>query len=72
MSELTKLEKRLRLFGTFIVAGLLLEMFSLMWVHPLAFVLFVVVGCGCLFIGMVGYLYSIVSIPIEREASDAK
>ena len=60
-----KLERRLRIFAGFIVLGLLLEMISLSWIHPLAFLLFAILGCGALFIGMAGYLYSVVSIPIE-------
>ena len=66
---LSKLEQRLRLFAVFIVVGLILEMISLTWVHPIAFLLFAVLGCGALFIGMAGYLYSVVSIPIESADS---
>jgi len=68
----SKLEHRLRILAVFIVLGLILELISLGWVHPMAFLLFAILGCGCLFIGMAGYLYSIVSIPIEAESSAAK
>ncbi len=61
----SKLEYRLRIFAVFIVLGLILELISLGWVHPIAFLLFAILGCGCLFIGMAGYLYSIVSVPLE-------
>ena len=68
-SNYSKLERRLRIFAAFIVLGLLLEMLSLAWIHPLAFLLFAFLGCGLLFIGMAGYLYSVVSIPIETGES---
>ena len=68
----TKLEHRLRIFAFFIVLGLILELISLGWVHPVAFLLFAIAGCGCLFVGMAGYLYSIVSVPIERGTSKAE
>jgi|1185.fasta_scaffold142083_2 hypothetical protein len=64
-----KLEHRLRIFAVFIVLGLVLELISLGWVHPVAFLLFAILGCGFLFIGISGYLYSIVSIPIEAASS---
>jgi hypothetical protein len=64
----SKLEYRLRIFAVFIVLGLILELISLGWVHPMAFLLFAILGCGCLFIGMAGYLYSIVSVPLDSSS----
>jgi hypothetical protein len=55
------IEKRLRLAGLLLVAGLLVEAVCLQWARPIAFILLVVVGgllCCC---GIVVYLYSLVS-----------
>ena len=68
----SRLEQRLRIFAVFIVAGLILEMISLTWIHPVAFLLFAILGCGLLFIGIAGYLYSVVSIPIEHGEQQTK
>jgi hypothetical protein len=57
----TSLERRLRVSGTLIILGLIVEAVCLLWTRPLAFVLFVGVGGGFLAIGIVFYLYSLVS-----------
>ena len=54
------LERRLRISGTLIILGLIVEALCLLWTRPLAFVLFVGVGGGFLAIGIVFYLYSLV------------
>jgi hypothetical protein len=53
------LERRLRISGTLIILGLIVEAVCLLWTRPLAFVLFVGVGGGLLAIGIVFYLYSL-------------
>lgn len=43
-----------------IILGLLVEIISLLWFHPLSFVLFVVVGVTLIGLGIVVYLVSLV------------
>lgn len=59
----TPLERRIRWAGLFIVAGLLLQLATLPWTHPLAFVFFLVVGCPLVAAGILLFLYSLVSHP---------
>jgi hypothetical protein len=54
------LERGLRISGTLIILGLIVEAICLLWTRPLAFVLFVGVGGGFLAIGILFYLYSLV------------
>jgi len=56
-----KLERRLRLAGILIIAGLLVELFSLRWSHPTAFLVFIMLGGGLIGIGILVYLYTLVS-----------
>jgi hypothetical protein len=55
------LEKRLRLAGMFLIAGLLVEATCLLWARPLAFILLVCAGGLLCAAGVVVYLYSLVS-----------
>ena len=58
--KIAGLEKRLRLAGMFLIAGLLVEAICLLWVRPLAFILLVGGGLLCA-AGIVVYFYSLVS-----------
>ena len=55
------LYKRLQLSGVLVAAGLAVEVVTLYWAHPLAFVLFIVLGGALVAAGTLLYLYSIVS-----------
>ena len=55
------LEKRLRLAGTFLIAGLLVEAVCLLWARPLAFILLVGGGGLLCAAGIVVYFYALVS-----------
>ena len=55
------LEKRLRLAGMLICAGLLVLLLSLIKVHALSFMAFAMVACPLVLAGIVLFLYSIVS-----------
>ena len=57
----TALERRIRWSGLLIVAGLLLQLFTLPLTHPLAFVGFVVLGCPLVAAGMLFFLYTLVT-----------
>jgi membrane protein required for beta-lactamase induction len=50
----------LQVSSSLIILGLLVEIVSLLWFHPLSFVLFVFVGATCIGLGIVIYLISLV------------
>lgn len=64
---MTQMERRLRISGILIALGLLVEALSLIRVHPLAFLGFMFIGGGLLVIGIVIYLYSLVSVASPPE-----
>lgn len=64
---MTQMERQLRTSGVLIVLGLLVEALSLIRIHPLAFLGFMFIGGGLLAIGIVIYLYSLVSVPSPPE-----
>jgi hypothetical protein len=53
------IERRIRWSGMLIVAGLVVQMLSLPWTHPLAFVGFLLVGCPLIGAGILVYLSSL-------------
>lgn len=53
--------KRLRLAGSLIIAGVVVEAFSLAWNHPLSFLAFVCVGGLAIATGIAVYLLALVS-----------
>ena len=53
--------KRLRLAGTFIIVGVLIQGLSLFWSHPLSFLAFLGIGGLAAFIGIVIYLAALIS-----------
>ena len=55
------LHRRLKLSSILVSAGLLVEVMTLFWSHPLTFVAFIVLGGTLVGMGIVLYLYSIVS-----------
>jgi hypothetical protein len=57
----TTIERRIRWSGLLVVAGLVLQMLTLLSIHPLAFVSFLLLGCPLVAAGMLLYLYSLVS-----------
>jgi predicted membrane channel-forming protein YqfA (hemolysin III family) len=61
MISVNQLEKRRRVAGVFIVLGLVIEALCLIWSTPIAFVIFVAIGGLLMFLGIVLYLYSLVS-----------
>jgi hypothetical protein len=63
---ITTMEKRLRISGILVILGLLVEAFSLLWSHPIAFLVFMFVGGAFMGVGILFYLYSLVSPPHSR------
>jgi hypothetical protein len=52
----------LRAASVFIIMGLVAEVVSLVWFHPLAFVLFVFIAVSLVGLGMLVYLFSLVFV----------
>lgn len=59
--EAPLVEKRLRWAGLLIALGLVVQLLTFIWVHPLAFIAFAVIGCPLVAAGVLFYLYSVVS-----------
>jgi hypothetical protein len=66
-STANAVEKRIRVAGTILIIGLVIEALCLLWAQPLSFVLFVVVGGLFLFVGVAVFLSSLVSTPITHK-----
>jgi hypothetical protein len=54
---------RLRISGVFVIVGLLVEGLCLVWSRPIAFVVLVCVGGALIGLGVLFFLYSLVSAP---------
>jgi len=61
MLSVNQVEKRRQVAGVFIVLGLVIEALCLIWSTPISFVIFVTIGGLLMFVGIVLYLYSLVS-----------
>jgi hypothetical protein len=57
----TKIERRIRLAGILLIGGLLVELVTLRWWRPTAFLFFLLPGCALIASGIVVYLFSLVS-----------
>lgn len=60
-TQLSKIEKRIRLAGLLLIAGLLVELITLRWAHPTAFLFFLMLGGTLMALGIIIYLVSLVS-----------
>ena len=58
--ETAVIERRIKWASWLIGAGLLIQLGSLLLVHPLAFVGFLMVGCPLMLAGIVLYLLSLI------------
>lgn len=61
------IEKRLRWAGLLVALGLVLQLSVSMWVHPLAFVTFLMVACPLVGAGMLTFLWALVSVRTRPE-----
>lgn len=57
------MNKRLRLSSLLILIGLIIELFTLAWTHPLSFMLFLFLGGLLIATGIVIYLVSLTVDP---------
>lgn len=55
------IERRIRYSGILIAAGLIIQLISFIWVHPLSFMAFIVISCPLVAIGILVFLYSLVA-----------
>jgi len=53
--------RRLRLSGLLVSLGLIIEAVTLLWSHPTAFLVFLLLGAALVAAGVLFYLFSIVS-----------
>lgn len=60
--ESTAIQRSIRVPGLLLIGGLAIELISLLWNKPLAFILFAFVGGVFLMAGILLYLYSLVSV----------
>ena len=55
------IQRNIRWSGRLIVIGLVVQMLSLLFTHPLAFVCFLMAGCPLVAAGILFFLYSLVT-----------
>jgi hypothetical protein len=67
MNTQTKIEKHLRLSGLLLIAGLLVELVTLSWSHPTAFLFFMLLGGSLMAAGIVIYLFSLASLGATQD-----
>jgi len=60
-TQLLKIEKRIRTAGMPLIAGLLVELVTLRWSHPTAFLFFLLLGGALMALGIAVYHFSLVS-----------
>ena len=53
----TTIEKRIRWAGLLVVIGLVVQLLTMSWSHPLAFMAFLIVGCPLTLAGVLLYLF---------------
>jgi hypothetical protein len=66
----TKIETRIRAAGILLIAGLLVELVTLRWSHPTAFLFFLLLGGGLMALGIGVYLLSLVSPENSRSRTE--
>lgn len=55
--------RNLRIAGILLLCGLFVTIASLIWKAPLSFLMFAGIGCLFVFVGVVFYLLSLLSLP---------
>jgi hypothetical protein len=70
MNNPNSLERWLRLSGALLILGLLTEAVCLFWARPISFLVLTGVGGLFLFLGIVIYLISVVSVRHSSKSDD--
>jgi hypothetical protein len=56
-----RIERRIRMASLIVLLGLLIECVTFAWKSPLAFFLFLIVGCGVAGVGILLFLVSLIA-----------
>jgi hypothetical protein len=56
------IQRRVRIAAILVFAGLLVELLTLLWLHPLAFLTSAFIGAPLVGLGILVFLYSLVSV----------
>jgi hypothetical protein len=67
-SQPTKIERRIRVAGGLLIMGLLVELITLRWAHPTAFLFFLALGGSLMALGIGVYLFTLTSSGNEQAA----
>ncbi len=67
MTQTTPIERRLQISGMLLALGLLIEAGTLRWSHPTAFLVFLFGGGALMALGVLVYLFALVSRDVTRE-----
>ena len=70
-ANVSKMQRRIRASSTLVLLGLIVELISLLWSHPTAFVLFLLVGASLMGLGILIYFYSLVSTPESSTTGES-
>ena len=71
MPAARSMERKLRVSGILVILGLLVEALCLLWSRPIAFVVLACVGGALIALGVLLFLYSLVSgVPHAGAARD--
>ena len=65
MRPVDPMSRRLRVSGIFVTTGLFIEALCLVWSKPIAFVVLVCIGGALIGMGVLLFLYSLVSAKVE-------
>lgn len=61
MKGIRRIERRIQISGSLVIAGMLVEFLTLYWSHATAFLLFLTIGGALILGGIVLYLISLVT-----------
>jgi len=66
------MEKRLRIAAALVSAGLLVELITLFWAHPTAFLVFLILGGSLIVLGVLVYLLSLLKWTAPRAVETSR
>jgi uncharacterized membrane protein YdcZ (DUF606 family) len=72
MISSSTMQTRVRVSAALILAGLLVELLSLHWMQPPAFLVFAMVGLPIVLLGILLFLYSLVSVKTGHTTEDLR
>jgi hypothetical protein len=69
MRPVDPMSRKLRVSGIFVITGLFVEALCLEWSKPIAFVILVCIGGALIGLGVMFFLYSLVTAPAHKTDS---